>query len=120
MEGVPPKSLFSSSNKVKDLFGKCNDDPACHREKPVRPLRRIMAFQRQSYLHDSEAEQDQAYRTDQAEHEIRQVVDNSQRISACRGHSDGSHAEHGHGNHRSAQYLKPSFDHIIRGDRAHL
>ena len=54
-----------------------------------------MALEGQAQLEDAEAQQDHTHGADQAEDEITEVVDNSQRVAGGKGRS-GAAAQHEH------------------------
>ena len=81
------------------ILCKGDDDTACKGKEAVGSLRRIVGFQGKTDLNNTEAEQDKSDCTDESENEIGQIVDNGQRISACRkcGHrhtADKCHTKH--------------------------
>ena len=85
-----------SDNWVENLFSKGDDDTARNGEKSVCSLGRVVAFERQADLHNTEAEQDQTDCPDQAKHKVGQIVHDLQRITARRerGHRHGKQERH--------------------------
>ena len=86
-------------NESEDFLCKGDDDTACKGKEAVGSLRRIVRFQGKTDLNNTEAEQEKSDCTDKSENEIGQIVDNGQRISACRkcGHrhtADKCHTKH--------------------------
>ena len=57
-------------NQVKDFFCKCDYDSACKGQKSIGPLRRIVALERESHLHDAKAKQNQTDCPHQAEDKV--------------------------------------------------
>ena len=68
-----------------------------------------MGFQRQADLDDTEAQQDQANGTNQAEDEVAQVIYNGDRVVCCKGRgAEGK--QQGEGQNRSGIGAKTFFD----------
>lgn len=95
--GTPPVRL-SSRNERQNFFCKGDDNTAGNGKETVGSLRRVVAFERETDLHDTESEQDQTDGTNQAEDKVGQIVDYRQRVIACgkRRHRHGNHQRHSH------------------------
>ena len=84
--------MLSARDKIENLFCKGDDDTARDGKKTVGSLRRVVAFQGQTDLHDAESEKDQTDCPDQAEHKVGQVVHDLQRIAVCSKRRHRHHA----------------------------
>ena len=91
---LPFPRRFSAGDQRQDLFGERNDDAACHGQDAVGALGRIVRLERQTDLQNTEAEQNQADRTDQGKDKIAQVIDNRQRITVRRERRDNKNRQH--------------------------
>ena len=84
--------VWSARDKIENLFCKGDDNAARDGEKAVGSLRRVVAFKRETDLHDAESEKDQTDSADETEHEVGQVVHDLQRIAASRKRRHRHHA----------------------------
>lgn len=91
----------SACDKRQNLLCKGNDNAACKGQKTVRPLGRVVGFQRQANLHDAEAEHNHADSPYQTENEIREVVDYLNGVVSGKG-GHGCAKHHREGKHRHA------------------
>ena len=110
---VPPLYLTNESSLTKYFFdhcpcpiigvtatkGKGNDYATGQSKKSVGSLRRIMALEGQTNLHNTPAKQNEANSSDQSENEIAQIVDDRDRVAVrskgryakCSQKSEGDH-----------------------------
>ena len=96
MIGGTLPARVSTRNERQNFFCKGDDNTAGNGKKTVSALGRIVAFQRQTDLHNTEAEQDQADGANQAKHKVGQIVHDLQRIAVCRKRSHRHHADNRH------------------------
>lgn len=75
--------FLSARDKSENFFSEGYDHASSESQKPVGTLRGIVALKRQTDLNNAPAEQDNADCTNQAEDEIRQVVNDSQWVVCC-------------------------------------
>ena len=91
---------LSAGNHVQNLLGKGDDDTACQGEEAIGTLGRIMGLQGQTNLDNAPTQQDQTHGPNHAEDEVRQIINNGERITAggrcrhCKAHNQ-SHGQHG-------------------------
>ena len=71
-------------NQIQYLFRKGNHNPTGDGHDAVGTLRRIMGFQWQAHLHNTDANQDHAEGFHQCEKKILEVVDHSDGIATFR------------------------------------
>ena len=89
------------SDEGQNLLCKSYDDTARQGEKTVRPLGRVMGLEGEAHLDNTPAQQDQAHRPDQAEDELRQIVDHLQGVISGEGRH-GTAAQQGYGHYQRA------------------
>ena len=90
-------SAKSVDDKGQNLFCKSYDNAARQGEKTVGTLGRVVALEGKAHLDDAPAQQDQAHGPNQTKDELRQVVDNGERVAASSG-----------GQQRASWYSSPS------------
>ena len=79
-------------DKVKDFLREGDDDAAGKGQKAVGTLRRVVALERETDLHNAPAEQDKTDGADESEDEVGQVVDYGNGVTC--GKCRHAHAEH--------------------------
>ena len=89
---------MSARDERQDLFCKGDNDTARDGKEAVSSLRRVVRFERETDLHDTEAEQDKTDGANQSEDEVGQIVYYSQRVIARRKrrHRHGENKCHYH------------------------
>ena len=90
----------SAGNHGQDFLGEGDDDAAGQSQEAIGTLTGIVGLEGEAHLHDAPAQQDQADGTDQAEDELTEVIDHSQRIAAGGRNGDRQSAGGADGQHR--------------------